>query len=740
MDVITMHTATTSFRRVAGLIGFGAALSLPVSLAVATDPPTNADAFPSYESYIKISGQTAWIGGDDASFATRTGTPTSGAAGIEDLFISKDINDATTVTVNGHAMDGTDDYLADLKLDTTNVGTFDLGYSRFRTFYDGVGGFFPETDQIYRLDGEQLHVDRSSFWAKATYSKPDRPVFTISYHDDIRTGSKDSTEWAAVVNPQAVIVKGALVGTALPTNTPYINPNVQILDEHHRVLEGGVVAKVGRTTETFKVTYDWVNNVDSRDYVKYPNSAVIADPTVEVQDDLESRLSTSFRLLDQTETEINEHLSVDVGLMYSHLDSTNGGDWLTPTYSTTAKAVYVAETAYGIYGGSVVDDYTGNIFLKYSPTKDWQGDVGFRDESNVVGSSGGFQTTTLATGATKTIPSDINTSYDLTYSHYIDHTETPEVSLQYLGLPGVTLYGTFDDCIDRGSQHWVNPYAATTLTGAGVLTNTPPPIGSVFFQDANQDYENVKIGANWNASSWLTVRAEVFHKDHENRFVGSDDIIGTGSYGGLFVTGYEFTGVKLSVIFKPLPQLSFNTRYQPQYGDMSVTAAADNGGNGGEITSGKARGQEISETVNWTPVAQFYVQGNLNVVYNYIQTAFPVVVVSAVTNIATPINNADNDYITGSALCGFVVDKATDADIKWTWQRADNYNPQIAAGGQPYGSSFEENNVTLGLKHKFNERLMGDCRVGYLKWTDPTTGGFTNYNGPLAYVALTYSL
>jgi hypothetical protein len=467
---------------------------------------------------------------------------------------------------------------------------------------------------------------------------------------------------------------------------------------------------------------------------------VIVDPTVVVQDDMESRLASSFRILQQTETPINDHLAVDVGLTYFHLHSQNGGEWITPGYNTTAKAVFVADTVDALYGGSSVEDYAGNVFLKFTPNKDWLADVGFKEESNTIGSSGGFDVTSLATGSTKIAAANINTAYDLTYSRYYDRTTTPEVSLQYLGFPGVSLYGNFDDVIDRGTQHWINPYAATTLTGAGVTTNAGAPLNSVFFQDANQDYENVKIGANWNATSKLTFRAEVYRKDHQNKFIGANDIIGTGSYGGLFVTGYNFTGAKLSIIFKPLPELSFNTRYQPQYGDMAVTAGVVNGGLGTENTSGKARGQQISETVNWNPTGQFYFQGNVNVVYNYLQTAYPVVVVSATTNIATPINNADNNYVVGSVLCGFVVDKATDAQLRYSWQKADNYNPEIAAGGQPYGSSFEMQTVTAGLKHKFSDRLIGDGKIGYLKSTDPTTGGFTNYHGPLAYVALTYSL
>jgi len=47
--------------------------------------------------------------------------------------------------------------------------------SRFRTFYDGVGGFFPLSDSFQALSYESLHVDRSTFWLTATLAKPNLP-------------------------------------------------------------------------------------------------------------------------------------------------------------------------------------------------------------------------------------------------------------------------------------------------------------------------------------------------------------------------------------------------------------------------------------------------------------------------------------------------------------------------------------------------------------------------------------
>jgi len=735
-----MHTTSSSLRRGACLICFGAAVALPALRTAAADAPATADTFPVWESYIKVSGVAPWMTGDRAAFAARTNMPNTGSGGIEDLFYTKDISEGTTIKVNGRALEGADDYLASMNIAKDSLGSVEVGYKRFRTFYDGVGGFFPLTDLFRKTSPESLHVDRSSFWIDTKLAKPNTPVFTLSFHDDIRTGQKDSSEWGATVNPNATVVAGALVGKALPVNTPYIAPNVLSLAEHHRTLEAGMVATIGKTTETLKATIDWVNNLDTRNYLRYPGSTVIADTPTIITDDQESVDSKSFRIINQVETPFNEHIALEVGLTYFHVSAANGGQWITPAYNATANAIFPTATAGNITANAKLDDYAGNIFLKFTPNKDWRAEAGFRAESNITSDAGGFIVTSLATGATSVTAANTTTANDVTYSHQTDHGATPEVSLQYLGINRLSLYANFSKRTNRGSQHWINPYAAVTTTGAGVVTTAPAPIGSVFFQDANQDYENAKLGANWNASSQVIIRAEVFRKDHQNRFIGANDIVGTKSYGALYATGYNFTGVTLSLNLKPTPELSFTTRYQPQFGTMSVTGNTVTGGDGSDVTSGKAKIQMISETVDWTPYRQLYLQGNVNVVYDYLQTTYPAVVVSTTTSIAVPFQNANNNYVTASALCGFVLDKLTDAQIQGIWQRADNYNPQTALGGQPYGASFELKSITAGLKHKFSDRLVGDGKIGYFDSTNGTTGGFTNYKGPLAYLALEYAL
>ena len=752
-----MQTTLSSIRLGASLICAGAAFALPALRAADTAAQTTGDAFPTFESYIKISGYAPAVSGDKAAFATRTDNPSVGSYGVEDLFFTKDISDGTTMKIQGRALSGTDDYLASLNLTKDSLGSIDAGYKRFRTFYDGIGGFFPQTDTFFSMNPEELHVDRGTAWVDFKFAKGDSLVVTLSFHDDVRTGQKDSTEWGPVINPAAVVTAGGtLIGTTLPVNFTYIYPNLLSLSERHQTYEASVTATFGKTTNTLKATVDRVNNLDTRYYTKYPGSTVVATATtltgtatvtgsyrpVSVLDDQEAVKTNDLRVVDQIETKFTDHLALEIGLSFFHVASEDGGQWITPAYSTTANAVFPTGTALNIYTAGHITDYVGNAFLKYTPTKDWRVEVGYRQESSVLSDGGGFTTTSLATGSTSLASTNITTANDVTYSHQNDHVATPEASVTYTGIDRLTLYLTMDKRVDHGNQRWINPYAAITTTGLGVVTLANAPIRSDFFQSANQDYNNWKAGANWNASSLFTVRAEVFHKDHGNVFTGINNpgTIGTASYGGYYAQDNTITGGTFSLVVKPLPELSFNTRYQPQNGTMSVNGNTVTGGTGSPVISGKTRAQVFSEMIDWTPYRQFYVEGSINVVYDYISTTYPVVIPSTTTSIAAPFLNANNNYVTGTVLCGFALDKATDAQVQGLTQRANNYNPQVALGGIPYGASFELRSVTVGLKHKFSNRLMGDVKVGYLKSTNATTGGFANYHGPLGYIALDYAL
>jgi hypothetical protein len=144
---------------------------------------------------------------------------------------------------------------------------------------------------------------------------------------------------------------------------------------------------------------------------------------------------------------------------------------------------------------------------------------------------------------------------------------------------------------------------------------------------------------------------------------------------------------------------------------------------------------QIGETVDWAPNPRVFVQANVNVTFNTIQTAYP----SAGGLANDVLRNADNNYRNGSFITGFVVDKDTDASLEYTFYRADNYSVPTYAT-LFYGAGVKEYTVAAKLKHRFNNKLIGYLKLGYIDSQNETTGGNTNFKGPMAYLSIEQAL
>lgn len=683
----------TPYRTGACLVGAVLVCSLPCSGTAATT--TEKDAFPTFESYIKISGRAASINGDEAAFKKRTQLPTEGA-GIEDLHYAQDLSKTTTLTVDGRALEGPEDYLASLKLEKVEVGSVDVGYKSFRTFYDGVGGFFPLNRQWLPLSKEELHTDRGRFWAGVKLELPGQPVLELRYTNETRDGRKDSLTWADT----------NLTGLpTLPANnaTRKIVPAYLEMNERHQVLEGSLRHTIGKTTATLRVAGDWVNNIDTRFLTRYPGEVT---PNPERKLYQKDGINThTLSVIGTTETVFTDRITFNTGLSYQNLDGAQSGE------RPNAIGVLSTYDFKDLAGTTKADIYTANVALTYRPTPTWMIQPSLRAEDAYTKSAGTFSRVT-STGT----PPVYTTALFNTNSRIKDRIYTPDLTVRYTGFKSIVLYGSASDRIDNGDDRHTDQYSTVVPTAAQLQTD-----------NVDQNQAHFTLGANWNQSSRLILRAEVFHKDHENKFIGYNTQVGNR-----FVLGYQFTGLKLTAIVKPIPQLSFTTRYQPQKGEMQVTTEST-----AEFDSMNAKSQLIGETIDWNPNTAIYVQADFNVVYNVISTAYPRD--QAPLTIA-PQRNSDNNYVTGSLMTGFVLSKVTDAQVQLTYQKADNFEPGIAVGTQPYGAGYREYTATVGIKHKLTDRILASGKVGYFSSKNDTTGGFTNFHGPLAYVSVEYKL
>jgi len=733
-----MHAKPVSLLLPAGLLT-GALLALSGARAA------DADAFPVFDNYIIVGGLVPSTTGDANAFQARQWTAKNGAAGIEDFRYAFDPAKGTTLTFDGHALVGPADYLARFRWSKEDVASLDVGYQRFRTFYDGVGAFFPTNGYFAALADPNLFVDRSKLWAEVTFARPNAPVFTIRYTNELRNGNKDSTIWGDSDNTGIPIYSQSSLNVISATRK--IVPAYLELNERHQTLSGSLRHTVGRTTFEIVVSGDRIDNLDTRYMDRYPGEvkpypAIPATPVTlvpytkanneTVGFDTEGIKADTLALLGKFETELNDKLSLHGGLTIQHtsadimadremtlvIATTTGVKRLVGGFTNNGRAPYSYTAVAGTADAAV---RAADLGVDYKPVADLTISAAVKAEHR---STGGNNPVTYintfvnqATGATTSVPVSAPN-----YSQIKEDSWTPELDVRYTGIARVSLYATVDYRRAPGDQQ-------ETGTSIGPAGAAQAATTTVSHDLTRENHLNAKVGFIWNPSMLVSLRGEVFSKSHRDAFYDYGS-----TTGDRYVLGYNFDGVKATAVIRPVPGLTSTTRYVYQVGLMDVTSISD--GDGGNYDSGDCRSHQFGETIDWTPTKAFYLQGDLNVTFDTIHTSYPQA--GGLAN--TVLHNGNNNYWTATGLAGFVVDKATDVQLQYTYYSSDNYQPALAATTLPYGASGTEYSATLGIKHKFSDRLIGTAKIGYYSSKNDTTGGFTNYCARLVYLSLDYKL
>src|SRR5436305_5373686 len=135
------------------------------------------------------------IGGDDAQFKQEHRASGDIFGGIQDLHFEQAVGKKGQLTVDGHAIFDNHDY--DVKIDFTyqGVGYIRVGYTEFRSWYDGNGGFFPGNGQFFTPPHQEMELDRGEAWVELGLRVPKLPEITLHYSHLFRDGRKDSTIW-----------------------------------------------------------------------------------------------------------------------------------------------------------------------------------------------------------------------------------------------------------------------------------------------------------------------------------------------------------------------------------------------------------------------------------------------------------------------------------------------------------------------------------------------------------------
>jgi len=661
--------------------------SLTAAQAGTTAPVTAPAEEAPASNWIGFTVGGAFVSGNEAGMMRRTQTNGDFYGGIDSFQFSKALNDATTLTLDGHALPGLEDYEFNLNLNKTDVGYIKAGYKEYRTWYDGSGGYNPNATPINQWIvpfNDELALDRGEIYFEAGLRLPNVPNITFGYQHLWRDGTKDSTIW----------------GRTSVTSPAVANANVPAfyaIDETRDIFKLDIEHTLGNTDIDLGLRYDTYNNSNTRhEYRQYDNNTA-TDKKVTQRDVNNTDLFNAHLF---TETRFGERVILNLGYSFTTMDTNvNGSERIfsNPTKSTD-------EGYRDLLGGSDVKTHVANASIWWNPIDDLVIAPSFRVQWEDISSSTLYELT-RGTAA----------SEDKIASNNENRTTTSEqLEIRYTGISDILLYA-------RGQ--W------SQQDGERFLWENTDGDLSERWTDISVETQKYVVGANWYPMHGLSLSAQYYYQSYDEDFNHTQAAPTDGSLTPMMRNhSVDTNDANIRLTWRALPNLTLVSRYDYQQTDVNNTAFDPTLG---KVQSGDITSNIFSQSVTWNATERFYLQGSVHWIMSETDTGY-----AKFANDGR-VPNMENDYFAGSLSGGFAIDNKTQLTGCFTYYGASNYAASTTSMG--YGLNTEEWGASLTLTRMITPNMLWNLRYAYLSSNTDNpdqSGGYNDFNAHMVSTGL----
>ena len=556
-----------------------------------------------YKNWIELAIGGVITSGDRAQFEQAHRLPGDQAyGGIQDLHLEGTVGKNTQFSIAGHALWDFNDYDITLQLAKPNLGYLKAGYTEFRSWYDGNGGFFPHNDVFFNPPYPEMHVDRGDAWIELGLRAPNWPEITIRYDHEFRFGQKDSTVW------------GDTNLTGLPpsaTSTRNIVPSFRNIDEKRDIFSFEASKTFGNTDVLLGMRYEhntndyWLNM--ERGAGQLP--PVVPPPgqqrkvTQQQHDDLD--LFSGHGI---TQTRVTDNLWFTAG--YSYTTITNdlsasrifGTHWdeafgePLPTLGSRDRAFI------DLAGTARMKEHLFNANLFWMPFESVAILTGFRYTHQNNDSDSTF----IAEEPVPNTPPFTSTN--------------PQGGFHYrLGLPAEGArnsdYDLFAQRLElryTGIKDWLF-YAEGEWEQEYGSVDEFQSIDEALPLDKNTNAQGQKytVGATWNPTMRLNLAGQYFH-----RIASYGEDLFTPQFPRLVDQDWSVDDFNIRMTFRPkipacMGSLALVTRYDFVHTSIDGQWFLE-GKTLAELQTGEIKKHVFSESLTWNPLPRFFLQANFS--------------------------------------------------------------------------------------------------------------------------------
>ncbi len=703
-----------------------------------------------YKNWIEVGVGGTWTSGDRAQFEQQHWLPGDQPyGGITDLHYEHSVGEKATLTIDGHALWDINDYDIKVDLSQPNLGYIRGGFTAFRTWYDGNGGFFPPNGGTHFPPAfDEMHIDRDEIWLEMGIRVPDWPEITIRWSHDIRDGQKDSTIWGDTT----------LTGIAINPARKLV-PAYRDIDEKRDIFAFDATKTFGNTDVGIGMRWDHYsidNNLQlERGGGQLPPA--VPPPGAQrfiTQNDQNDVDDFTGHIL--SETRIKDNLWFTSAYSYTTSGADLSGSRITgPGYNsifvTTFPQLQSNDHAIlNLSGMSESREHVFNSNLFWMPLKDLEALLGFRYTHENIDSSSTFLDANTATAPppthyTAAIPKAADTSEDTN--------ETAErLELRYKHFQNWLFYteAELEQAWGDVREHEVS---GTLVGGRPVQSDQGQLNKDTHFFD-----QKYTAGATWYPMARLNLAAQYYYReaDYDNDFhteLLAPPVAGSERNQRLIGQDWTTNDANVRVTARPkLPEilgtLSLVTRYDFMQTEVSgkwaisPTSPFPLPSNTilNEEMTGLITNHVVSESATWSPCPRFYLQAVGEYVFN--QTETPASKINLIATGVTPYNSPTvvdfrNDYWTVTGASGYVLDEFTDLRADYTFYCANDHfkNSRVS---MPYGLGATEHTVGATASRQFTKQIRLTLQYRFFDYRDELFGGHNNYTAHSIFSALQY--
>ncbi|MEJ2725968.1 MAG: hypothetical protein P8175_15255 [Deltaproteobacteria bacterium] len=614
------------------------------------------------------------VTGNEAKFREDWWIQDEWAGGVEEFSYKNTDGNGFSFFAEGRAIVPEQDYRLSLRMDKRNMGFVQAGYTEFRKYYSGTGGFYrPFEIEPFELAND-LRLDIGDIFFEAGTAFSGWPAVTARYEHLCKEGAKSLSEWGAVT-------KGGV--------TRLIFPAFKEIDEETDIfkLEGD------HTTGKFHLNNQFSYETYKTDTKRFEEEKNLDVPSSETVTVSENFTHDALRNVFYVENYLNDKVYWSLGYLYSKLDGDEGFNMVTVPFGPEpfdknwfSRTIDVEEKAHVLNFNGMVGPFRNVTFY------------------------GGFQAErTRIDGDTDAVLEETVAGAGPVYPDAIILSKAEKDSLQetsgirFTGLPFTTLYGEA-----QWTQRRIDLSERETEDGVPSFER---------FTDTDISRQRYTLGLNTSPLPRTTLSARLRHTCRDNDY---NHLLDTEPGYSAFITdqAFKMDDVSAKLNYRPFSMIQLSLMYRILAIDIDTSFDTTPPSS---ARTGEYDADIYSASMTFAPISRFYLTASFS--YTDAKT-------TSLLNDVPSILTYHGDVFSAQGTAGLGVDEETNLTFQYLYNRSNNFEDN-SLYGLPLGIDNEGYGFLAALSRNLTKKTRIRIRYGYYNDNEPSIGGVDDYRAHL---------